>query len=172
GAPRFRAGGGAASRNEGRRHPRSAPPLPHPLLPAVEPDPRRSRSRRPRPARGPPAAPRPTGAPPGRGRGGIDLRPRALRRTSRMQTTERPQTGPSRPSPVRGVVLVAVAAVLGFFLLRAIDDSGSGIAVETGNPSGAETSDTTAPAASDTTAVPVRPQAEVTVIVANASGVQ
>jgi hypothetical protein len=89
-----------------------------------------------------------------------------------MQTTERPQTGPSRPSPVRGVVLVAVAAVLGFFLLRAIDDSGSGIVIETGNPSGAETSDTTAPAASDTTAVPVRPQAEVTVIVANASGVQ
>ena len=89
-----------------------------------------------------------------------------------MQTTERPPTGPTRPSPVRGVVLVAVAAVLGFFLLRAIDDSGSGIAVETGNPSGSEASDTTAPASSDTTAVPIRPQAEVTVIVANASGVQ
>jgi hypothetical protein len=89
-----------------------------------------------------------------------------------MQTTERPQTGPTRPSPVRGVVLVAVAAVLGFFLLRAIDDSGSGIVVETDNPSGAEASDTTAPASSDTTAVPIRPQAEVTVIVANASGVQ
>ena len=51
-----------------------------------------------------------------------------------MQTTERPPTGPTRPSPVRGVVLVAVAAVLGFFLLRAIDDSGSGIAVVGGLP--------------------------------------
>ena len=42
-----------------------------------------------------------------------------------MQTTERPPTGPSRgTSPVRGVVLVAVAVVLGFFILRAIDDTG------------------------------------------------
>jgi LytR cell envelope-related transcriptional attenuator len=89
-----------------------------------------------------------------------------------MQTTERPPTGPSRPSPVRGVVLVAVAAVLGFFLLRAIDDSGSGIVIESEAPSGDQSADTTAPAASDTTAVPIRPQAEVTVIVANASGVQ
>ncbi|HEY7069577.1 MAG TPA: LytR C-terminal domain-containing protein [Acidimicrobiales bacterium] len=89
-----------------------------------------------------------------------------------MQTTERPPTGPTRPSPVRGVVLVAVAAVLGFFLLRAIDDSGSGIAVETGSPSGEQSSDTTAPPGSDTTTTPIRAQAEVTVIVANASGVQ
>jgi len=92
-----------------------------------------------------------------------------------MQTTERPETGvPARPSPVRGVVLVAVAAVLGFFLLRAIDDSGSGIEVATPDT---ETSDTTAaadaPAGSDTTAAPEpRPVGEVTVIVANASGVQ
>ena len=89
-----------------------------------------------------------------------------------MQTTERPPTGPARPSPVRGVVLVAVAAVLGFFLLRAIDDSGSGIDIETGTPTSEDAADSTAPAASDTTAVPVRPQAEVTLIVANASGVQ
>jgi hypothetical protein len=89
-----------------------------------------------------------------------------------MQTTERPPTGPSRPSPVRGVVLVAVAAVLGFFLLRAIDDSGSGIDLEAETPTEEEAADTTAPPGSDTTAVPVRPQNEVTVIVANASGVQ
>ncbi len=89
-----------------------------------------------------------------------------------MQTTERPPTGPTRPNPVRGVVLVAVAAVLGFFLLRAIDDSGSGIVIESETPSSDEAADTTAPAGSDTTAVPIRPQNEVTVIVANASGVQ
>jgi hypothetical protein len=92
-----------------------------------------------------------------------------------MQTTERPHTGvPARPSPVRGVVLVAVAAVLGFFLLRAVDDSGSGIDVATPDT---ETNDTTAAsestAGSDTTAAPEpRPPGEVTIIVANASGVQ
>lgn len=88
-----------------------------------------------------------------------------------MQTTERPPTGPTRPSPVRGVVLVAVAAVLGFFLLRAIDDSGSGIVVETETPSGEDAAAATSTESSDTTAAPIRPQAEVIVIVANASGV-
>jgi hypothetical protein len=87
-----------------------------------------------------------------------------------MQTTERPPTGPTRPSPVRGVVLVAVAAVLGFFLLRAIDDSGSGIVVET-DTSTSEDAGATTPESSDTTAPPIRPQSEVIVIVANASGV-
>ncbi|HET8618575.1 MAG TPA: LytR C-terminal domain-containing protein [Acidimicrobiales bacterium] len=94
-----------------------------------------------------------------------------------MQTTERRHAGtPARPSPVRGVVLVAVAAVLGFFLLRAIDDSGSGI--EVADVPDTETSDTPAdegeePPASDTTAAPEpRPPGEVTIIVANASGVQ
>jgi LytR cell envelope-related transcriptional attenuator len=89
-----------------------------------------------------------------------------------MQTTERPPTGPTRPSPVRGVVLVAVAAVLGFFLLRAIDDSGSGIVIETEAPSSEDAAtDATSPDSSDTTA-PIRAQTEVIVIVANASGVQ
>jgi len=72
------------------------------------------------------------------------------------------------------VVLVAVAAVLGFFLLRAVDDSGSGIEVATPDT---DTSDTTVPGettgGSETTAAPEpRPPGEVTVIVANASGVQ
>ena len=91
-----------------------------------------------------------------------------------MQTTERPPTGPSRgSSPMRGVILVAVAAVLGFFVLRAVDDTGGG-------PSTAEieaaastegSTDTSAPA-TETTAPPARPPGEVVVLVANASGVQ
>ncbi len=89
-----------------------------------------------------------------------------------MQTTERPPTGPTRPSPVRGVVLVAVAAVLGFFLLRAIDDSGSGIVVETTDTTSEDAAGSTSPESSDTTAPPIRPQSEVVVIVVNASGVQ
>ena len=48
-----------------------------------------------------------------------------------MQTTDRPPTGPARgASPVRGVVLVAVAVVLGFFILRAIDDTGAGPSID------------------------------------------
>jgi hypothetical protein len=91
-----------------------------------------------------------------------------------MQTTERPPTGPARGgSPVRGVVLVAVAVVLGFFVLRAIDDTGSGTPVAGSDPTGSETTaggDTTE--APGTTAPPARAPAEVIVIVANASGVQ
>jgi hypothetical protein len=94
-----------------------------------------------------------------------------------MQTTERPPTGPTRGgSPVRGVVLVAVAVVLGFFILRAIDDTGAGPAVTTGTSTSAG-GDTTAGAdpteATETTAAPeARPPGEVVVLVANASGVQ
>ncbi|HEX6425536.1 MAG TPA: LytR C-terminal domain-containing protein [Acidimicrobiales bacterium] len=97
-----------------------------------------------------------------------------------MQTTERPPSGPTRGgSPVRGVVLVAVAVVLGFFVLRAIDDTAAG-PVET-TESAEESSDTTvaaddeAPDETDTTeaeAPPARDPGEVTVLVANASGVQ
>jgi LytR cell envelope-related transcriptional attenuator len=93
-----------------------------------------------------------------------------------MQTTERPPTGtPRGTSPVRGIVLVAVAAVLGFFLLRAIDDTGGGSSVATDDGTGgdatAEGSDTTE-GATDTTAPPEpRPPAEVVVLVANGSGV-
>lgn len=91
-----------------------------------------------------------------------------------MQTTERPPTGPARgSSPMRGVILVAVAAVLGFFVLRAIDDTGGGPTasdVETATAEGS--TDTTAPGSTDTTAPPARPAGEVVVLVANASGVQ
>jgi hypothetical protein len=92
-----------------------------------------------------------------------------------MQTTERPHAGsPARPSPVRGVVLVAVAAVLGFFLLRAIDDSGSGL--EVADVPDAATDTTAAGEAAGgsdpTAAAEPRPPGQVTIIVANASGVQ
>lgn len=95
-----------------------------------------------------------------------------------MQTTERPPTGPVRGgSPARGVVLVAVAIVIGFFVLRAIDDTGAGPEVATDEP--AATSDTTVaggePSGStETTEAPPepRPPGEVVVLVANASGIQ
>ncbi len=91
-----------------------------------------------------------------------------------MQTTERPPTGPARgTSPVRGVVLVAVAVVLGFFILRAIDDTGGAptvteepAATAGDEPAEGETPDPTEPAAPQP-----RPPGEVTVLVANASGV-
>jgi LytR cell envelope-related transcriptional attenuator len=93
-----------------------------------------------------------------------------------MQTTERPPTGsPRGTSPARGVILVAVAVVLGFFVLRAIDDTGGDPpTVEAEKPAGEaggegsgatpETPDTTAPPATHA-------PGEVTVLVANASGV-
>ncbi len=90
-----------------------------------------------------------------------------------MQTTERPPTGPTRgASPVRGVVLVAVAVVLGFFILRAIDDTGAGPSLEPAGDAAGSTTESTAPPASETTAPQARPPAEVVVLVANASGVQ
>ena len=92
-----------------------------------------------------------------------------------MQTTERPPTGPARgSSPMRGVVLVAIAAVLGFFVLRAIDDTGGGPSVadlEAATDTTGASADAAAP--TDTTAAPQpRPPGEVVVLVANASGVQ
>lgn len=91
-----------------------------------------------------------------------------------MQTTERPPTGPTRgTSPVRGVVLVAVAVVLGFFILRAIDDTGAGPGIATDALDTADsTTGSSAPPESETTTPPARPPAEVVVLVANASGVQ
>jgi LytR cell envelope-related transcriptional attenuator len=90
---------------------------------------------------------------------------------------ERPMT--ARSSPARGMVLIAAAVVLGLFLLRAIDDSSSSVSTggpeETGGTTGAG-GDTTAPPAegegTTTTETPPRQPAEVTVRVANASGVQ
>lgn len=91
-----------------------------------------------------------------------------------MQTTERPPTGPGRgTNPARGVVLVAVAVVLGFFVLRAIDDTGAGPDVEVEAPGDeSATSAGPPPAGSDTSAPALRPPGEVVVLVANASGVQ
>lgn len=92
-----------------------------------------------------------------------------------MQTTDRPPTGSARgASPVRGVVLVAVAVVLGFFVLRAIDDTGAGPStadVETTDGGETESGDSTAPPESDATTVPPRPPGEIVVLVANGSGV-
>jgi hypothetical protein len=91
-----------------------------------------------------------------------------------MQTTERPPAGPTRgSSPMRGVVLVAVAVVLGFFVLRAIEDTGGGPTpeeIEAANDTTASSED--AAASTDTTAAAARPPGEVVVLVANASGVQ
>jgi LytR cell envelope-related transcriptional attenuator len=95
-----------------------------------------------------------------------------------MQTTERPPTGPSRgSSPVRGVVLVAVAVVLGFFLLRAIDDTGGGAdvgdddAATDTSASGGDAGTDGGGAPTETTAPPARTPDQVIVLVANASGV-
>jgi len=91
-----------------------------------------------------------------------------------MQTTERP-TGPSRnQSPARGVVLVAVAVVLGFFVLRAMNNTSAPVSTATGSATtvttaagggAGKTTGTTAGAA-------MRPPSQVTVVVANASGVK
>lgn len=115
-----------------------------------------------------------------------------------MQTTERPTNDPPArgTSPARGVILVAVAVVLGFFVLRAIDDTGAGTAgvdVEAASDDASEGAadapaaegegegegDATDPAAggegAEAPAEPeaeVRPPGEVVVAVANASGVQ
>jgi LytR cell envelope-related transcriptional attenuator len=95
-----------------------------------------------------------------------------------MQTTERPPTAhrPARSaSPVRGVVLVAVAVVIGFFVLRALDDTGAGPSGVTTSPSASEPAaegGDGGEAATETTAAPeARAPTEVVVLVANASGV-
>ncbi|HEX5365716.1 MAG TPA: LytR C-terminal domain-containing protein [Acidimicrobiales bacterium] len=93
-----------------------------------------------------------------------------------MPTTERPPTRPARgSSPMRGVALVAVAVVLGFFVLRAIDDTGGGpSAAEVGAPGTTEaaSSRTTAPPPSEPSTPAPHPPGEVVVLVANGSGVQ
>ena len=92
-----------------------------------------------------------------------------------MQTTERPPTGPTRggQSPVRGVVLVCVAVVIGFFVLRAMDNTSADVA--TTGPKSATTTTAAGGAAgtTGTTAAKAQahPPAQVTVLVANASGV-
>jgi hypothetical protein len=102
---------------------------------------------------------------------------------------DRPPT--ARPSPARGVVLIAVAVVLGLFLLRAIDNDDATSATDAAE---VETADeTTSPGDGDeneeegadddgggdendgdddSPAPAPRPPEEITVIVLNASGVQ
>jgi LytR cell envelope-related transcriptional attenuator len=93
-----------------------------------------------------------------------------------MQTTERP-TGPSRnQSPARGVVLVAVAVVLGFFVLRAMHNTSAPLP-NAATGAGTTTATTAAPggagkATGTTAAKTARPPGQVTVVVANASGVK
>jgi LytR cell envelope-related transcriptional attenuator len=91
-----------------------------------------------------------------------------------MQTTERPPTGHGRgTSPVRGVVLVAVAVVLGFFVLRAVDDTGGGPSVSEPEATAADpgAGEDAGPDATEPPPPTTRPPGEVTVLVANASGV-
>ena len=91
-----------------------------------------------------------------------------------MQTTERPPSPPARgQSPVRGVVLVCVAVVIGFFVLRAMDNTAADVATV---DSTAATTATTAKAGAGKTGTTAakpqaRPPAQVSVLVANASGV-
>lgn len=91
-----------------------------------------------------------------------------------------PERPTARSNPARGVALIATAVVLGLFIVRSGFDetsSASGDAPTTETPAGAE--GTTPPAGGDggaggsTTAPPppARQPSEVTVLVANASGV-
>ncbi len=85
--------------------------------------------------------------------------------------TERPTT---RSNPARGVALIATAVVLGLFIVRNGFDTPSSAAA--GTPATEAATATTAPAggggATSTTAAPAaRPPAQVSVLVANASGV-
>jgi LytR cell envelope-related transcriptional attenuator len=96
-----------------------------------------------------------------------------------MQTERPPTEGapPSRSTPARGIVLLAAAVVLGLFLLRALEDSGSddvSTAQSGTTVAGGEASDTTAAEGdgdTTTTETPLRQPAEIVVRVANVSGV-
>jgi len=97
-----------------------------------------------------------------------------------MQTTERPPTPTSRgTSPARGVLLVAVAVIVGVFVLRALDDTGAGPAgdvvddaTEQGEAPPPEEEGGEQPPAGEQEEQPApRPPQEITVLVANASGV-
>lgn len=98
--------------------------------------------------------------------------------TERPPTTDRPM--PPRSNPTRGIVLLAAAVVLGLFLLRALEDSSASDGetatgpTETTAADEGDTTDTTGGEEDQTTTTtlpPPRPPAEVTVLVANASGV-
>ena len=89
-----------------------------------------------------------------------------------MQTTERPPTGPPAPAPCGVWCSWPWPPCWGSSCSGPSTTPARGSSSRPGRPAARAPADTTAPAASDTTAVPVRPQAEVTLLVANASGVQ
>lgn len=70
----------------------------------------------------------------------------------------------------RGALLLAVAVALGIVLLQAADDPPPGQDVTAGRNPGGTTATTTAPEA-PTTTLPLRPPAQVKVVVVNGSGV-
>ncbi len=88
----------------------------------------------------------------------------------------RPPSG-SNSAGARGAILLVVAAVLGIVLLQAFDtdfDGGSGVGVDAGDttipdngPSGV-----TQPTAPSNTTLPARAPADVTVLVANGTGIR
>jgi hypothetical protein len=92
-----------------------------------------------------------------------------------------PERPTARSSPARGVALIATAVVLGLFIVRSGFEDDTAASGETPATEGTETGgSTTAPPAGGggeggaTTTAPAaqaRPAAEVTVLVANASGV-
>src|SRR5690606_25418144 len=88
-----------------------------------------------------------------------------------MQTTERPPTPTSRgTSPARGVLLVAVAVIVGVFVLRALDDTGAGPAVDVVDDA-TEQGEAPPPEEEGGEQPPAGPPQEITVLAANASGV-
>lgn len=84
-----------------------------------------------------------------------------------------PEPTRPRPNQARGIALIASALIVGIFVMRAgfdVDGDGSETVA---NPPGATTETTAADDGGEetTTTEPVRPPGEITVIVANASGV-
>jgi len=81
-------------------------------------------------------------------------------------------------SAARGALLIAIAVIIGIVLLQVIDDGTSGPIGDGGSVSAGGTTDTTTPGSdtesssttSTTAAAPVKPPAEVAVLVLNGSG--
>jgi hypothetical protein len=71
----------------------------------------------------------------------------------------------------RGALLLAIAVVLGIVLLQAADDAPPGQEVTSGGNGGGAPATTSTSEAAATTTLPLRPPAQVKVLVANGSGV-
>lgn len=79
---------------------------------------------------------------------------------------------PGAPAPVRGLVVIGVAVLVGLFLLsQGFDDSLPTAINTTDSGDAAETSDTTAPPVTETSTAAGRDPATVPVYVANGSGI-